>query len=46
MPREDKGLKQGAIIPDFTLQGTDGNVYSKEQLKGKPFLLYFLRGTF
>jgi peroxiredoxin len=45
MPREDKGLKPGSPIPTFTLQDVNGKSFSSTELIGKPFLLYFLRGT-
>ncbi|MCT8139451.1 hypothetical protein H1D32_18115 [Anaerobacillus sp. CMMVII] len=46
MPKADKGLKPGAKIPTFTLEGVDGKTYNSKHLEGEPFLLYFLRGTF
>jgi peroxiredoxin len=46
MPKKDKGLKPGSVIPAFTLDGIDGKTYSADQFKGNPMLLYFFRGTF
>jgi peroxiredoxin len=46
LPKKDKGLKPGSQIPEFVLEGVEGKTYSSNQFKGKPFLLYFLRGTF
>lgn len=45
MTKEDKGLQPGVPIPNFTLESADGQTYSSAQFSGKPFLLYFLRGT-
>jgi peroxiredoxin len=45
MPREDKGLRPGTPIPSFSLEDVKGQTYTAEQLQGRPFLLYFLRGT-
>lgn len=46
MPKKDKGLQPGSQIPAFSLEGVDGERYTADKLKGSPFLLYFLRGTF
>lgn len=46
MPKKDKGLQPGSQIPAFSLEDVDGKRYAADQLKGNPFLLYFLRGTF
>jgi len=45
MPRKDKGLRPGTQIPSFSLEDVDGQTYRSEQFRGRPFLLYFLRGT-
>lgn len=45
MSREDKGLQPGTPIPSFSLEDADGQTYRSEQFSGRPFLLYFLRGT-
>ncbi|MCD8509893.1 MAG: redoxin domain-containing protein [Bacillus sp. (in: Bacteria)] len=46
MPKKNKGLQPGEVIPSFSLEGTDGKTYASEDYKGKPFLLVFLRSTF
>lgn len=45
MPKKNKGIQPGSPIPSFTLEGADGETYTVEQFRGRPFLLYFLRGT-
>ncbi|WP_200757550.1 peroxiredoxin family protein [Effusibacillus dendaii] len=45
MPKADKGLRPGSIAPLFTLPGVDGETYRLERFRGRPVLLYFLRGT-
>lgn len=45
MPKPNKGLNPGSGIPSFTLEDATGRIYNKEQFRGRPFLLYFLRGT-
>lgn len=45
MTKEDKGRTKGSKMPSFSLESTDGNVYTDDQLKGRPVLIYFMRGT-
>jgi peroxiredoxin len=45
MPIESKGLKIGQFIPLFKLPNVQGEEVSIKLLIGRPFLLYFLRGT-
>lgn len=45
MPKENQGLAPGSPIPSFSLENEKGKTYKAEQFKGRPFLLYFLRGT-
>jgi peroxiredoxin len=45
MPRPQKGMKPGTFIPNFKLEDTNGRKYAAEQFLRRPFLLYFLRGT-
>lgn len=45
MPKKNKGIQPGSPIPNFTLEGADEKMYTAEQFRGRPFLLYFLRGT-
>ncbi len=45
MPKVDKGLKIGDVIPTFTLPSVEGSVYTQDDLVGKITLLYFMRGT-
>jgi peroxiredoxin len=45
MPNPSKGLKKGESIPLFKLPNVQGQEVSIERWIGRPFLLYFLRGT-
>lgn len=45
MSTNEKGLKPGTLIPNFSLVSTEGETFSAKQFLGTPFLLYFLRGT-
>jgi peroxiredoxin len=45
MPIASKGLKIGQSIPLFKLPNVQGEEVSIKLLIGRPFLLYFLRGT-
>lgn len=45
LPKENKGLEPGSPIPSFLLEDVEGKTYTAEQFRGRPFLLYFLRGT-
>lgn len=45
MPNYKKGIRPGTAIPSFSLEDVDGKTYIAEQFRGRPFLLYFLRGT-
>ncbi|HET7627307.1 MAG TPA: hypothetical protein VFK44_02865 [Bacillales bacterium] len=45
MPKKNKGLKPGSLLPGFSLQDPEGKTYTSGQFRGRPFLLYFLRGT-
>ena len=45
MPNIKKGLKKGQKLPLFKLPDVNGQEVSIETWIGRPFLLYFLRGT-
>lgn len=46
MPKLTKGLKKDDLIPHFTLPDVEGGTVSIDKWMGRrPFLLYFLRGT-
>lgn len=39
-------LKPGDAVPAFSMQGSDGQTYSLDNLKGKPFVIAFFPKVF
>lgn len=39
-------LKPGDAVPAFSMQGSDGQTYSLDNLKGKPFVIAFFPRVF
>ena len=39
-------LEPGDPAPEVTMQGSDGNTYTKESLAGKPFVIAFFPKVF
>lgn len=37
---------EGDPVPAFSMQGSDGNIYSNETLAGKPFVIAFFPKAF
>ncbi len=37
---------EGDRVPDFSMQGSDGNTYSRQNLAGEPFVIAFFPKAF
>ena len=42
LTESEQKLNAGDIAPDFSLKGTDGNIYSLSDFKGKPLFIIFI----